>query len=1418
MDDSIHPTQDPNQAGANPAPAPSNGAAPAGAASVSCAPKGPSGQNEAPFDPNRAVEALSSAKPAPAIVSPRTLRRRFEELARRAAKDSLSGLLNRAAMEQCIGERLAALLPGEACALFIVDLDDFKQVNDTFGHQSGDQVIRQTGAILSSLFRASDIVGRLGGDEFAVFLSGSALTENAVRERADAVCKELQIALPGPPAKNVTASVGIYFALDGSREHFAGMYQAADLALYKAKKAGKHSFALNRTEGAEEEASTGYRTVSAIPLTDLLKELDSGVALLEMSDPPRVIYVSPSFCRLIGAKEELEPPVPLSRLIHPDDLLAFEAVVQEALANDRPAEHTHRVLSCDEDRTMWWHVRAVRVPYAEAKNPVLLVTANDISQYKETERHLKETNRLLQAAVDQTVLRLWEIDLKKRRYRSLGKGGPVSNGKWIENFPDCLVQSGWIHPDSISRLREFCAEMFTGAPRGWGNFVLRRRDTGCYGWSKLSYRTLFDDLGAAELAVGVVEYLPDSLLLWGFPPGPEHPLPAGLTADLMFSCQCDLTRDTVGELWSEGRTLQNVAQRTTCAQLLKRLRSRVFKEDAGKTAFPGFDSAQLLALFATGRRWFFTEYRRANRAGAIRSVRHVVHLAPDPKGGVLLSTCLLRAEFAQKLTHALPAPPAREALTGLYNAEGLKALAEELFAQPSQGSRAAVVVQAAGLLRLSDRPDAEKKRADIAAALSAALGGGCLLGTLDFEHFAIIYPTAFSQEELRRILEEAFSFLRRTIPGLEDLRFVAGAALQSAGPNADYNALLERARRVCGLWWNAPSDTVAFPHREEEERLFTALLSTEREDRVAVHLAEMDRPLSADEKDVAFRCLTSMLNAGSLEASIHAVLRDIGIYYCADRVYVLTLVENRRALTMPYEWTNSGKRSIQQSVSGLRLDRFPLLLRCLEERAPVFLTRNTPFSATGESPDPGPWHFTTFPLIRNEQVEGFLCIENSREHPADAALFSVLIPYLLRERERFGASGQAGRPEAVDRLMELPNLRTYLEAVNLLDSAHYSSLGAVCLDIPAMASINGTLGFEYGSRLLWFASKTLAELFGPSLLFRTWDAEFVAFCPNTTRQVFVGRVNRLRSILQRRYAQEVRIGSAWAEGEFSGKYLVSDARTRLHASPVPQTGVVSPAVLPFDGAQEMSVSDSARAGRFTLYFQPQIDMSTGKLLGAEALVRGVGEGGEIYPPARFIPLLEQNGGIRELDFFVLERALSLAAQWRAEGFAPLRVSTNLSRHTFLHPNTLASVLALQSRYPSVGPDDLELEITESASVDTAELKRIAERFRSCGLRLGLDDFGAQYANLSLFTSVKFDSVKLDRSLIAELAENPVNRLLVKDLVAICTACGMTCVAEGVETEAQTRALLEAGCRVAQGYYYDPPLPAEEFANKYLLPR
>ena len=115
-------------------------------------------------------------------------------------------------------------------------------------------------------------------------------------------------------------------------------------------------------------------------------------------------------------------------------------------------------------------------------------------------------------------------------------------------------------------------------------------------------------------------------------------------------------------------------------------------------------------------------------------------------------------------------------------------------------------------------------------------------------------------------------------------------------------------------------------------------------------------------------------------------------------------------------------------------------------------------------------------------------------------------------------------------------------------------------------------------------------------------------------------------------------------------------------------------------------------------------------------------------------------------------------------------------------------------------------------------RRSVDSFRSYGFRVCLDDFGSRYANLSLFTNVTFDTVKLDRSLITQLADNEANRMLVKDLVQIGKGRGMRCVAEGVETQEQIRALLEIGCNYAQGYYYDKPMNAQDFREKYLLKR
>ena len=173
-------------------------------------------------------------------------------------------------------------------------------------------------------------------------------------------------------------------------------------------------------------------------------------------------------------------------------------------------------------------------------------------------------------------------------------------------------------------------------------------------------------------------------------------------------------------------------------------------------------------------------------------------------------------------------------------------------------------------------------------------------------------------------------------------------------------------------------------------------------------------------------------------------------------------------------------------------------------------------------------------------------------------------------------------------------------------------------------------------------------------------------------------------------------------------------------------------------------------------------------------------------------------------------------QWRAAGLGIVPVAVNLSRTTIVHPTTLASILAIQSRYPKIPASALELEITERGSgIDASEFQAIVERFHACGLRLSLDDFGSQYANLPLFTNVKFDTVKIDRSLIADVVTNPIGQTLVQDIVQICRTHHMNCVAEGVENQEQLDTLLNMGCPYAQGYYYDRPLPAQVFEEKYL---
>ena len=747
-----------------------------------------------------------------------SLQHEFEELQERASKDSLSSLLNRATAEMYINQRLSRLTPEDLCALFIIDLDNFKQVNDTLGHQAGDQAIRQSARILSSLFRATDIVGRLGGDEFIVFLSGQ-VTEKLVHRKGQEICQRLQLVLGNGPSITLTASVGIYIASSGIR-HFDRLYHLADLALYKAKKNGKHGFFLKHSDDLPEHSRDDFLPVNTIPLSGLLEYMDSGVALLEMGQPISLIYASPSFCRIIGSDpQRYTLPRPLSQVVHPDDLVDLEQPLRAA-AQGGSADHTHRV-SADGKNWFWWHIRATKIDYNNP-NPVLLVTTTDISRFKESEQRLQQINQRLQSAFEQTAQGMWEVDIASRTFTifSYANGGHLSES--IHGpFPELLLTNGWVHPNSVPRFQEFAQQLLQGQPQGYGNFITQFQDTGCYGWAALSYRVLCDEMGQSVKAVGIIENLPQDFTGQESRPLLRRPLPESLTAYLIVSLQANLSRDTVGELWIEGKNLSGRARGERCSNVLHQEAEKLFSGDDRQTLAGYFEREELLRIFARGERWLSMEYRRVDGSGNIRWVSHVVNLEEDPlTKEVYLFSYLTQADHRRQWELELGIDIVRDRDTGLYDRATTRALAEFRIGKGRFRECAVAVIQLGGLERLyvEDAAEMKRKRYYVAAALSVALGPECTLGQYSRDQLLVFFPEITSKSGVKKRLEDAFAFIRLALAStlaLDCLRFVAGTVCARRG-SASYISMSSQAVQLCLLWHNAAADTVVFPQEGEE--------------------------------------------------------------------------------------------------------------------------------------------------------------------------------------------------------------------------------------------------------------------------------------------------------------------------------------------------------------------------------------------------------------------------------------------------------------------------------------------------------------------------------------------------------------------------------------------------------------------------
>lgn len=239
-------------------------------------------------------------------------------------------------------------------------------------------------------------------------------------------------------------------------------------------------------------------------------------------------------------------------------------------------------------------------------------------------------------------------------------------------------------------------------------------------------------------------------------------------------------------------------------------------------------------------------------------------------------------------------------------------------------------------------------------------------------------------------------------------------------------------------------------------------------------------------------------------------------------------------------------------------------------------------------------------------------------------------------------------------------------------------------------------------------------------------------------------------------------------------------------------------------------------GEFVVYYQPKIDISNGDLMGAEALCRW-NRDGEIIPPSEFIPILEQRNDICKLDFYMLDCVCKDIRRWLDEGRDVVRVSVNFSRKHMMDVDFLEHIIQIVDDN-KVPHKYIEVELTETTTdVEFRDLKRIVNGLQQAGIYTSVDDFGMGYSSLNLIKEINWNVVKVDKSFLPVDGDddNSTRSIMFKYVVAMAKEMGLECVAEGVETQNQLEVLKDNDCLVAQGYYFDKPLPKVDFEDRLI---
>ncbi|MBF0170751.1 MAG: EAL domain-containing protein, partial [Nitrospinae bacterium] len=418
-----------------------------------------------------------------------------------------------------------------------------------------------------------------------------------------------------------------------------------------------------------------------------------------------------------------------------------------------------------------------------------------------------------------------------------------------------------------------------------------------------------------------------------------------------------------------------------------------------------------------------------------------------------------------------------------------------------------------------------------------------------------------------------------------------------------------------------------------------------------------------------------------------------------------------------------------------------------------------------------------------------------------------------------------------DPLTALPNRALFRDRLaQALEQArrHTSKVALFFLDLDRFKNVNDTLGHDAGDDLLVEASRRIgAAIRATDTLARLGGDEFTVILGELDHVDDAGRIARtIIDALTLPFSlkgHDVFIGASVGIGIFpddgaTDEELIKNADMAMYQAKGAGRGTYAFFEEEMNRANllrrelEQGMRRGIGAGEFVLYYQPKIDLATGGLAGAEALIRWRHPQKGLLFPDTFIPMAEETGLILPLGAWTLTEACRQLAAWDRAGLVLPSLSVNLSARQFAQADLAETVRGALTLH-GVPPERLELEITESAVMaDPARAIETVKSIRAMGVRFSMDDFGTGYSSLSQLKKFPLDALKIDKAFVLDLINDPDDRAIVASIVSLGGALGLKVVAEGVESPLHVTALQELGAGFGQGYHWAKPLPPDDFAR------